>query len=146
MMHQIFDRFWHRFFIDCWSIWEANLGPCWPHFPPKWGGAVARRPLFCWVYVIFRFWGPPGPLLAPFGLDFGGFGARFWKFLVPIFSFLINVCEFKFSIKLALCAIIVFLDLDGLVGLREAQRICSLGGGIGRKACKIPQWSNFYDF
>ena len=40
-----------------------------------------------------------------------------------IFSFLINVCEFKFSIKLALCAIIVFLDLDGLVGLREAQRI-----------------------
>ena len=46
---------------------------------------MERRPLFCWVYVIFRFGGPPGPLLAPFGLDFGGLGARFWKFLVPGF-------------------------------------------------------------
>ena len=58
--------------------------PCWPHFLSKWGRAVARRPLFCWVYVIFRFFGRPGPLLAQFGLDFGGFGPPFWRFLGSI--------------------------------------------------------------
>ena len=79
--HRFFDRFLHRFFFDFGSILEANLGPCWPHFPQKWSAAVARRPLFCWLYVIFRFGGPHGPLLAPFGLDFGGFGAPFWRFL-----------------------------------------------------------------
>ena len=67
--HNFFDRFSHRFFIDFCSLLGANLGPCWLHFRSKWGGPVARRPLFCWVYVIFRFRGHPGPLLAPF---FGG--------------------------------------------------------------------------
>ena len=38
-------------------------------------------PLFCWIYVIFQFFGRPGPLLARFGLDFGRFGPPFWKFL-----------------------------------------------------------------
>ena len=38
-------------------------------------------PPLCWVYVIFRFFGRPGPLLAPFGLDFGGFGLPFWRVL-----------------------------------------------------------------
>ena len=28
--HQFFDGFLHRFFIDFPSIWEANLGLCWP--------------------------------------------------------------------------------------------------------------------
>ena len=41
-------------------------------------------PLPCWVYVIFRFFGRPGPLLAQFGLDFGGFGPPFWRFLGSI--------------------------------------------------------------
>ena len=40
--------------------------------------------LACWVYVIFRFFGRPGSLLAQFGLDFGGFGPRFWRFLTSI--------------------------------------------------------------
>ena len=39
-MHQIFDRFWHRFFIDFCSILEANLEPCWPLFRSKYGGAI----------------------------------------------------------------------------------------------------------
>ena len=60
------------------------MGSCWPHFPPKWGEAVGRRPPFCWVYVIFRFFGRPGPLLARFGLDFGRFGPPFWRFLGSI--------------------------------------------------------------
>ena len=45
---------------------------------------MARHPPFCWVYVIFRFFGRPGPLLAPFGLDFRRFGLPFWKFLGSI--------------------------------------------------------------
>ena len=80
-MHQIFDRFLHRFFLHFGSILGPKLGPCWPHFRLKWGEAVGRRPPFCWVYVIFRFFGRPGPLLAQFGLDFGRFGPPFWKFL-----------------------------------------------------------------
>ena len=53
-------------------------------FSSKMGGAVGRRPPFCWVYVIFRFFGRPGPLLAPFGLDFRRLGLPFWKFLGSI--------------------------------------------------------------
>ena len=42
--HQFFDRFLHRLFIDFPSIWEANLGLCWPlrraqdasKRPPRW--------------------------------------------------------------------------------------------------------------
>ena len=76
-MHQIFDRFLHRFVLHFGSILGPKLGPCWPHFPPKWKSAVGRRPPLCWVYVIFRFFGRPGPLLARFGLDFGRFGPPF---------------------------------------------------------------------
>ena len=53
-------------------------------FSSKMKGAVARRPLFCWVYVLFRFFGRPGSLLAQFGLDFGGFGPPFWRFFDSI--------------------------------------------------------------
>ena len=79
-MHQFFDRFLHRFFIDFCSFLEANLGPCWPHFRSKWGDLVARRPLFCWVYVIFRFlavlapsWRHLGSIWEGLRLDFGRF-------------------------------------------------------------------------
>ena len=65
--------FWIDFFIDLGSVLEANLEPSWPHFPPRWRYAVARQPLFCWVYVTFRFFARPGPILAQFGLDFGRF-------------------------------------------------------------------------
>ena len=51
--HQFFDRFWHRFFIDFCSILDANLAPCWPHFPSKRGKGSSANPLFCWVYVFF---------------------------------------------------------------------------------------------
>ena len=85
--HQFFDRFLHRFYIDFCSIWEANLAPCWQRFRLKWGSAVACSPLFCWFYVIFRLFGRPGPLLAPFWLDFGRFGAPFWRFLASIFLY-----------------------------------------------------------
>ena len=69
--HQNLDRFLLRFFLDSGSVLGSKLEPCWPHFPQKWGDAVVRRPPFCWVYVIFWFFGRPGLLLAQFGLDFG---------------------------------------------------------------------------
>ena len=72
--HLFFDRFLHRFFLHFGSILGSKLGPCWPHFPLKWGEGVGRRPNFCWVYVSFRFFGRPGPLLAQFGFDV----ERFW--------------------------------------------------------------------
>ena len=83
-------RFLIDFSIDflmdfCW-IWGGNLAPCWPLFPSKCGSAVARSPLFCWVYVLLPFFGQPGPLLAPFGLDFGGSGLDFQGFWLPFSS------------------------------------------------------------
>ena len=68
--------------LICWSVLEANLGPCWRHFRSEyrdpnyelWGGR------FCWVYVLFRIFGRPSPLLAPFRFDSIVFGAPFWKF------------------------------------------------------------------
>ena len=38
--HRFFNRFLHRSFLDFGSILEANFGPCWPHFPSKWGGRI----------------------------------------------------------------------------------------------------------
>ena len=35
----------------------------------------------CLILIFFQFFGRPGPLLAPFGLDLGGSGARFWEVL-----------------------------------------------------------------
>ena len=45
---------------------------------------MASATLFSWVYVLFRFFGRPGALLALFGLDLGGSGVRFWEVLGSI--------------------------------------------------------------
>ena len=45
-MHQNFDRFLHQFVLHFGSILGPKLGPCWPHFPPKWGAVNLRRPPF----------------------------------------------------------------------------------------------------
>ena len=102
-MHRCFDRSWHRFFNELGSIWEANLAPCCPLFTSKCGSAVARSPLFCWVYVLLLFFGQPGPLLAPFGLDFWGTGLDFEGFLDAIFFILFKFLDFIFPKALALC-------------------------------------------
>ena len=60
------------------------MDPCWPLFFQNVGKYFLVQPVFCWVYVLFRFFGRPGPLLAPFGLDLGGSGARFWEVLGSI--------------------------------------------------------------
>ena len=62
----------------------ANLTPCWPLFPQNVGSYFLVHPVFCWIYVLFRFFGRPGPLLAPFGLDLGRSGARFSEVLGSI--------------------------------------------------------------
>ena len=91
-MHQIFDRFLHRFFLHFGSILGPKLGPRWPHFPLTWGNAVGRRPPFllglCYFLVFWSSWPPLGPIsarfwrvwasiLEVFGLHFGGFWSRF---------------------------------------------------------------------
>ena len=73
------------------------MGPCWPHFRSKWGGPVARSPLFCWVYVIFRFFGRPGPLLAPFGLDFGKVWGSIWEVFQDGFGSILKVFQDGFG-------------------------------------------------
>ena len=90
-MHHFFDRFLHRFFFDFPSILEANLEPCWPLFRLKYGEANLGKGGLCSIYVIFRFFSRPGPLLAPFWLDFGGFGAPFWRFLASIFRYFCKI-------------------------------------------------------
>ena len=79
--------FWSIFasmFINFWSILEANLEPCWPQFPPKWGGACGAPPSFllgiCCYSVLGLSWTPLGSV----GLDFGRFGPRFGRFLGSI--------------------------------------------------------------
>ena len=65
-------------------VFGGQLGAMLATFSTKMGQPCGDPPPFCWVYVIFRFFGRPGPLLAPFWLDFGGFGAPFWRFLGSI--------------------------------------------------------------
>ena len=79
---------------------------------------MACSPLFCWVYVLFRFFGRPDPVLAPFGLDLGGFvGAIVDVEDAHVPTMLVNGLEY--------CWLYVdaFVDKnlvpDGLVGLRK---------------------------
>ena len=54
------------------------------HFFAHKGEEFPVHPVFCWVYVLFRFFGRPGPVLAPFGLDLGSSGVDFGRFLGSI--------------------------------------------------------------
>ena len=110
------NRFLHRIFIDFWSILEANLEPCWPLFRSKRGEAERAEGGLCWVYLLFRFFGRPGPLLAPSGLDLGGFGPPFWRFLVPIFFTISKFFPPTFSASLALCWSIFFTKIWFVMG------------------------------
>ena len=78
-MHRFFDRCLHRSFIDFCSILESNLAPRWQLFLQNVGSHFLVHPPPCWIYVLFRFFCRPGPLLPRFRLDLGSSGARFWK-------------------------------------------------------------------
>ena len=116
-MHRFFDRFLHRFFFDFASIWEANLEPCWPLFRLNRGGPVRVRPLFCCVTFLnrsFSNWWSQGPMGYPI------FGPQVrWgtPFLVDFWS------QFGTNLAPSWATLVQELLLDGLVGLREAQRI-----------------------
>ena len=105
-MHQIFDRFLHRF----WLHLGTQLGAMLATFSEKRGAGEKCSPLPCWVFVIFRFFGRHGPLLAQFGLDFG----RVWASILEVFGPNLALCWARLAQELA---------HDGLVGLCGAQRI-----------------------
>ena len=75
-------------------------------FSLKMGGPCGVRPFFCWVYGLFRFFGRPDPLVAPFGLDWGGVGARFWEVLGSI----LEASGDNLGIRLLLENLRLFLD------------------------------------
>ena len=90
-MLDFFLSFFLRFGTPTWN----HVG----HIFAQNGGTLWRGPPFlCWVYVLFRFFGRPGPLLAPFGLDFWGVGARFWEVL----GFVLEISGDNLGIRLLL--------------------------------------------
>ena len=115
-MHHFFDRFSHRFFFDFASILEANLEPCWPLFRLKYGDPIWGKGVLCWICLFFRFFCPPGPPLAPSGLDLGGFGPPFWRFLVPIFFTISKFFAPIFSATLTRCWSIFFTKIWFVMG------------------------------
>ena len=115
--HQLFDWFLNRFLSHLGSNLGPKLGPCWPHFRSKWGGAVACSHLFCWFYVIFRFF-RTGPLGYPIG-------GRPESDGVPVLGSVVG-SFFYWFLAVAWGIWAQELMLDGLVGLREAQRIIKI--------------------
>ena len=63
------------------------LGPCCARFQQKWSDRVGSPLLFIWVYVIFRFFGRCGAILAPFWLHFGVSGPDF-AMILELFGFM----------------------------------------------------------
>ena len=80
-MHRFFDRFLHRFFFD----FGGQLGAMLATFSLKTRRRGTSRGWFMLGLSSFSVFGSPGPLLAPSGLELGGFGPPFWRFLVPNF-------------------------------------------------------------
>ena len=70
-MHQIFDRFLHRFFLHFGSILEPKLGPCWPLFRHKTAPKTRPSAQDTQHAARTRFWSPRASILVPPGLDFG---------------------------------------------------------------------------
>ena len=67
-------------------------------FSSKCGQGVPGAPRLLLDLCSFLFFGRPDPLLAPFGLDFGGVGARFWEVL----GFILEVSGDNLGIRLLL--------------------------------------------
>ena len=120
----------------------------------------------CWIYILFLFLGRPGPLLAPFGLNFlGGWGsilggvglyfgrfwARFWKLLVTIwaydYSWEIDGCSWKtypsasatlgkLALSIHSAGVWFWMGWWGYAKRKEFER--SPGGGIGWRPLNPP--------
>ena len=77
-----------NFCIDFFFILAPSWDPSWGHVGHiflKNGGALWKAaPLFVGSMLFFDFLVALAPLLARFGLDFGGFGPPFWRFLDSI--------------------------------------------------------------
>ena len=100
-----------EFSIDFCIVFSSILlrfwKPTWSHvghfFVQNTGTLTKTWVLYVGSIFVFGFLGRPGPLLAPSGLDLGGFGPPFWRFLVPIFFTISKFFAPTFSATLALC-------------------------------------------
>ena len=116
-LFSILARFWrptwchvgHIFFQNGVTLWDAA-----PFF-------VGSMLFFDFLAVLAPSWRHLGSILEGFGLDFEGFSKGFW----------LEIDGFPTGFGLDFEGFprrfggIVFLVLDGLVGLREAQRIAT---------------------
>ena len=99
--HQFVDGFLRRFFIDFPSIWEANLGLCWPlrraqdasKRPPRW---LPRRSAWHFAILIDLWW-----ILGGFLLDFGLILGRILIGFPSNFGQVSGRCFARFLIKLS---------------------------------------------
>ena len=80
-MYRFFDSFLCEFLFDVGSNNHSKL----TSFGDVVHSTSCNQGVLCWIYLLFGFFGRHGPLLGLSGLDLGGFGPSFWKFLVPIF-------------------------------------------------------------
>ena len=108
----IFASFFLRFCFDL----GGQLGAMLATFSLKRRRARTSRGWFILGLSFFRFSGRPGPLLAPSGLDLGGFGPPFWRSLVPIFFTISKIFAPTFSATLALCWSIFFTKIWFVMG------------------------------
>ena len=103
--HHFFDWFLHRFFIDFPSIWDANLGLCWPLRRAQDASKTHPRRLQDGsqdeVRDSFRFWSNfgrfwvdfcsiAGWFLVDFGSIFGWFSIDFWSGFWLVFCSFFN--------------------------------------------------------
>ena len=77
----IFGSIFYRFLLDV----GGQLGSMLATFSLKIRRRYLREGSFLLDLSSFSVFGASWPLLAPSGLDLGGFGHPFWRFLVPIF-------------------------------------------------------------
>ena len=97
-----FDQFSNLYLIFIW-FWKPTRCHV-VHILPRNGEALCDVALFfVRSLFFFGFLAVLAAPLAPFGLDYGGVGARFWRFRVPIFFPIFKLSELVFSTRLALC-------------------------------------------
>ena len=115
--------FWSIFASICLDLW-GQLGAMLITFSLKW-----CSPLFCWVHIFFLFFDRPPHSWRHFGSILWRFGGWCWRLLVhgssKFQTFWTLVSQLTSVVSMLKHFLYYDLVLEGLVGLRGAQRIFS---------------------